>query len=117
MGNTSLESQLLAAVTGYELTEKGLDQVGERVWNLGRAFMVREGRTRNGDTLHESYFDERDGEKGVSKSDFEQAKNRYYRLRGWDEKTGWPTINKLKELGLYDIADGLREYLRKEDLG
>jgi aldehyde:ferredoxin oxidoreductase len=49
MGDTSLESQLLAAVTGHHLAERELDQVGEKVWNLSRAFMAREGRTREED--------------------------------------------------------------------
>jgi len=108
MGDTSLESQLLAAVTGYNLTEKELNQVGERVWNLSRAIMVKEGRTREEDTLHESYFMERDGEKAIPKPDFEKAKTTYYQLRDWDEKMGWPTIARLKQLGLSDIADNLK---------
>lgn len=113
-GDTSLESQLLAAATGYPLAEKELDQVGERVWNLARAFMAREGRTREEDTLHPSYFRERDGEKAVPKSDFERAKTRYYQLRGWDERKGWPTKEKLEQLGLSDLADDLqREGLLK----
>lgn len=108
IGDTSLESQLLEAVSGYELTEKELDQIGERIWNLARAFMMRENRTRNEDTLHESYFTKRDGGKAINKSDFEDAKTRYYRLRGWEEDTGWPTQGKLNLLGLSDIADDLR---------
>ncbi len=109
VGDTSLESQLLAAATGYTLTEKELNRVGERVWNLTRAFMVREGRTRDEDTFHESYFMENDGEKAIPKSDFEKAKTRYYELRGWDKKTGWPTRGKLYQLNLYDIADDLHK--------
>ena len=100
LGDTSLESRLLTAVTGYDLTEKELDRIGERVWNLARALMVREGRTREQDTFHESYFREHGGEKAIPRTDFEEAKSRYYQLRGWDEKTGWPTREKLAELGL-----------------
>ncbi len=108
IGDTFLESQLLGAVTGYKLTEKELNQVGERVWNLARAFMVREGRTRDEDTFHESYFSERNGEKAISKSDFEKAKTKYYKLRGWDEEKGWPTREKLYQLNLSDVADDLQ---------
>jgi len=109
VGDTSLESQLLEAVTGYTLTEKELNYIGERVWNLSRAFMMREGRTRNEDTFHESYFSERNSEKAIPKSDFEKAKTRYYNLRGWDIKTGWPTNQKLQELDLNDVAQKLSE--------
>jgi aldehyde:ferredoxin oxidoreductase len=107
-GDTSLESQLLGVVTGYHLEERELDQVGERVWNLSRAIMAREGRTRATDTLHESYFRERDGEKAVPEKEFEKAKSRYYQLRGWDENTGWPTSERLNQLGLSDVAEAAK---------
>ncbi len=109
MGDTSLESKLLGAVTGEDLTEEDLNVFGERIWNLGRAMMVREGRTRDDDTLHESYFAERDGEQAVSRPDFEEAKTLYYQLRGWDKKRGWPTSKKLHEIGLSDIARDLEK--------
>ena len=109
MGDTSLESQLLYSVTGHDLTEEELNAVGERIWNLGRAMMVREGRTRNDDTLHESYFKERDGEQPVSKPDFERAKTVYYQLRGWDKNSGWPTSRKLHKIGLFDVARDLEK--------
>jgi aldehyde:ferredoxin oxidoreductase len=107
MGDTSVESQLLTAVTGEKFSEEELNRIGERVWNLSRAIMVREGRTRENDTLHESYFSEQPDPRTITISDFEQAKTRYYHLRGWDENTGWPTKEKLAELGLQDIAEGL----------
>ena len=108
MGDTSLESQLLSATTGNHVTEEELNLFGERVWNLVRATMVREGRTREQDTFHESYFIERDGEPAIPRSEFEAAKTRYYQLRGWDEETGWPLIEKLNQLGLSDIAKDLK---------
>ena len=106
-GDTSLESQLFSAVTGYDITEEQLNTAGERVWNLGRAIMVQEGRTRDQDTLHESYFTARNGERAVPRKDFEDAKTRYYQLRGWNESTGLPTREKLDQLGLSDVAADL----------
>jgi len=106
-GDTSLESQLLEAVTNYRLPEEELNRVGERVWNLSRAIMVQEGRTRQEDTFHESFFKEGPGEKAVPKEDFERAKTKYYQLRGWDEATGSPTKEKLEQLDLSDVAQGL----------
>jgi aldehyde:ferredoxin oxidoreductase len=38
---------------------------------------------------------------------FEDWKTLYYRLEGWDEKTGWPTRRTLEELGLKKVADEL----------
>ena len=107
MGDTSLESELLSAATGSEISEKELDNTGRRVWNLMRAIMVTEGRTREKDTLTDFHFKIEKDEKVLRLSDFEAAKSEYYRLRGWDERTGWPTTEKLKELGLSDVANRL----------
>jgi aldehyde:ferredoxin oxidoreductase len=116
MGDTSIESQLLSATTGHHLTEEELNEVGERVWNLARATMIREGRTREEDILHPSYFAEQNGEKAVPKLDFEMAKTRYYQLRGWDKESGWPNREKLDHLGLSDIAKDLeREMILGSD--
>jgi aldehyde:ferredoxin oxidoreductase len=114
-GNTSFESQLLSAVTGYHLTEEELSHVGERIWNLARAIMILEGRSRERDSLHESFFRERDGERAIPKQDFEHAKTKYYQLRGWDEQNGWPTVKKLTELGLSDVARKLQETVALKD--
>ena len=106
-GDLSLESQLLAAATGCDLSEEELTLIGERVWNLARAIMAREGRTRDQDTLHDLFFREVGGEKAVSRPELERAKDRYYRLRGWDERKGWPKKEKLRQLNLEDVADEL----------
>lgn len=124
LGDTAAESELLSAVTGMEYQEKELDRIGERIWNLQRAIMVRGGRTRKEDTLHEAYFRkgnvEREKDKSqfhtnvasdqtrpVPRQTFEEAKETYYRIRGWDEKTGFPTREKLIDLGLDEIAERL----------
>jgi aldehyde:ferredoxin oxidoreductase len=108
-GDTSLESRLLAAVTGRERSEEELTLVGERVWNLARAHMVREGRNRDQDTINDVFFgDPKDG--ALSRSNFETAKTRYYHLRGWDERTGTPTPKTLSRLGLDDVAETIGNY-------
>ena len=40
---------------------------------------------------------------------FEDLKDEYYTLRGWDLKTGFPTVAKLNELGLDDISVDLKK--------
>ena len=40
----------------------------------------------------------------VDRQQFEELKSEYYRLRGWDEKTGIPTRAKLVELNLGEVA-------------
>jgi aldehyde:ferredoxin oxidoreductase len=125
MGDTSLESKLLSAVTGIETSEEDLNRIGERIWNLMRAIMVREGRVKDEDTLHESYFRKSEAKRGgpadsqshtnvasdqteaIPRQTFEEAKETYYQIRGWDDQTGSPHRETLIHLGLEDIAEQL----------
>jgi aldehyde:ferredoxin oxidoreductase len=131
-GDPALESKLYSAITGKETDEAGMNKAGERIVNLQRAILLRQGwGGREGDKLmdylHEEplpdnvFFDPgclapgKDGEvismKGavLAREDFEKMKSEYYELRGWDVETGFPTASKLKELGLGDVAIDLEK--------
>ncbi len=110
-----MESRLFSAATGMDTDAGELARAGERIWILRRAIMVkRENRTREDDTINSPYFNKPItcyggsmlGKKNspIDRAKFELLKDRYYRLRGWDVKTGWPTKEKLAELGLGDVA-------------
>ncbi|MCP4717475.1 MAG: hypothetical protein GY868_20330, partial [Deltaproteobacteria bacterium] len=59
VGDPSIESRLLAAVTGLECSEQDYYRIGERVFNLQRIIAVREGhRGRRDDILPEFNFSE-----------------------------------------------------------
>jgi aldehyde:ferredoxin oxidoreductase len=103
MGDTAAESRFLSAVTGIHFLEEELNEIGERIWNLQRALLVREGRTSKEDTLHNSYF----SKDGIDRREFEDAKRTYYQVRGWDEKTGIPTSETLSKLGLSEMVGKL----------
>ena len=129
IGDPTVEGKVLAAVTGREVDEAGLRRIGERVFNLQRAILVREGhKGREDDTIPETdytvplklEFGNPDGllpgrggeaisRNGavVDREKFEEMKDEYYQLRGWDVKTGLQTKTKLEELGLHDIAEAL----------
>jgi len=131
VGDPTIESKILHAVTGREVDETGLYQIGERVLNLQRAILAREGHQgRQSDTLPEADYTVpimilrgnyqclvpgRGGEiisrKGevVDREKFEKLKDEYYQLRGWDVASGLQTKAKLKELGLQDIAADLAD--------
>ncbi len=131
VGDPTLESKLLSAVTGRDIDETGLYRIGERVFNLQRAVLVREGHQgREHDTLHDSYFETpleydisnpdcivpgKDGEmvsrKGavLDREKFEGMKDEYYRLRNWDTATGLQTVQMLKGLDLEDVAVDLKK--------
>ena len=72
---------------------------------MERLFDVRQGLTRETDSLPRKFF-EKPLSKGkyegavLDKGKFEEMKDEYYMLRGWDKQTGAPTKEKMAELGL-----------------
>jgi len=99
------------SVTGVPSSEQDLRVIGKRVWNLVRAFNVREGFSRKDDTLPERLEKEplpAGKPKGhvVSRADFEKMLSEYYELWGWDDQ-GRPTKKVLDEAGLGDIVKKL----------
>jgi aldehyde:ferredoxin oxidoreductase len=128
-GDPTVESQLLSAVLGRRIDEQSLYRIGEKVFNLQRVVMAREGhRGRECDrlpdflytktlkmdyTVHGCLVPGPDGKtisrKGetVDRAKFEKMKNEYYALRGWDVATGLQTRAGLVQIGLKDVADEL----------
>jgi aldehyde:ferredoxin oxidoreductase len=43
----------------------------------------------------------------IDKDMLEMLKDAYYKIRGWDQETGKPTIEKLKELELDDLTQDM----------
>ncbi|MDM7999188.1 MAG: aldehyde ferredoxin oxidoreductase C-terminal domain-containing protein [Dehalococcoidia bacterium] len=129
VGDPALESRILAAVLGNGIEESELYAIGERIFNLQRAILVREGhRGRQFDTLPSHFFslplkyDQANADcvvprKGgevvsrrgavVDREGFEKAKDEYYRLRGWDVATGLQTKESLEKAGLPEVAQDL----------
>ena len=108
----STMTKLFYAATGVEMSTENLEKVGERIYNVERAFNVREGITKKDDILPNRMFDEavvNGPAKGaiITRAKFEEMRERYYKLRGWDLESGIPTRRKLEELGLKDVADEL----------
>ncbi|MBA7656504.1 putative oxidoreductase YdhV [subsurface metagenome] len=101
-------SDLYTLTTGIEMTPDELKKTGERIWNLKKAFNIREGWTRKDDTLPPRIMKDPIPEgvaKGhlIKKKDLEFLKDAYYKARGWT-KDGMIPKEKLVELGLDDIA-------------
>ena len=89
--------------TGWDLSWEELMRIGERIFTLKRLFNVRAGVTKADDTLPEriATLDRNDGHRAVPRQAFEQMRDDYYRLRGWDEQ-GQPTRARLEALGLIE---------------
>ncbi|PKO06203.1 MAG: aldehyde ferredoxin oxidoreductase [Chloroflexi bacterium HGW-Chloroflexi-3] len=104
-------------ILGYDLDDKSLLKIGERIVNLERLFNIREGFDRKDDNLPKRFTtevmpiftNERDPETGKTTlgkqigsaiiQDLDAMLDRYYLLRNWDQQ-GKPTPEKLLELGI-----------------
>ena len=108
--------QMLSLATGRDASEQDVLAAGERTVNLERAFLAREGITRDDDDLGEKIFKEpvpSGPHKGdiMERDKFEKMKSDFYTVRGWDVETGIPSRKKLEELGLDYVADELEAIL------
>jgi aldehyde:ferredoxin oxidoreductase len=103
--------KLVTFATGMEIDQDARMKVAERVYNVERAFLVREGITRKDDCLIGKWATETvpngpyKGEM-IDQKEWGKMLNEYYDLRGWD-KNGIPTRKKLIELNLKEVADEL----------
>jgi aldehyde:ferredoxin oxidoreductase len=100
-----LFGKMVAAARGInEYSDYELVNVGERMYNLERAFNIREGFGRKHDTLPKRMLTEplhtreAPGE-GQMVSHQDDFLDKYYQLRGWTQE-GIPTEKKLKDMRL-----------------
>ena len=96
----------LHCATGIEAFRSSDDvmKIGERVNNLVRLFNIREGLTRDLDTLPERFFSEplKEGPCRDRVVELDQLIDDYYLVRGWDAD-GIPTEEILRELELLTL--------------
>jgi aldehyde:ferredoxin oxidoreductase len=124
-----MESKVCAAVTGLESDEENLLHYGERIFNLQRAILLREGRRpKQDDVLDEFNFkdpvqsvfmnpdvivpgpgDQVLSRRGriLGRDEFQQMRKEFYELRGWDQDTGLQKSGMLNDLGLNDVTNDL----------
>lgn len=113
-----LMAELFTAATGIEKDAETIMTDGERIVTLERMIAVREGRRRKNDRLPWRIMNEpiktRDGkEYVVSEKELNDMLDKYFKLRGWDIRTGVPLPEKLKELGLEFTVEVAERALRE----
>lgn len=130
VGDPTLESRLFSAATGIETDEAGLHKYGERIFNLQRGILLREGwKAREDDVPAGFNFTEPavsdllnpqllvpgPTEDPVSvrgnvldRAEFERMREEFYELRGWDTETGLQKRETLEGLGLSDMMAELK---------
>jgi len=114
-GWSALYGKLLAAARGIQVYEDEayLVKAGDRVYNLERAFNIRQGLGRKDDYLpgrirtEPLHTREAQGE-GQTVSHNDEFLDKYYSLRGWS-KEGIPTEAKLKELNLAYVSKDINK--------
>jgi len=105
--------EMINAATGFDHLKEEADmyKLGERIWNIERAFNIREGFDRRDDTFPERFLKEpmEDGPvKGTGYFELEPMLDDYYKARGWDN-AGIPTRKTLDSLDLSSVADELEK--------
>ena len=107
--------RLFDTATGIKMTGSELMRVGQRVHNIEKAF----------NTLHADFKREDDyppkrfmhepigsgphkGEK-LDEKGWNYMLDEYYRLHGWDVKTGWQTRKCVDELELEEVKEKLHQ--------
>jgi aldehyde:ferredoxin oxidoreductase len=133
VGSTGIaEPRFLNAVTGGKFTFLDGIELGKKIWNLDHAIWTLQGRHRDmvhfADYLYTqpsySLFDVPEYMPGrengkwqyiktlgrtFNRDKFEEFKDRFYRLQGWDTSSGYPTAGTLQSMGLNYVADELRQ--------
>lgn len=112
--NAEIMAGLFSSATGIQTSAAELVRAAERVCNVERAFIAREGARRKDDYPPWREFEEPYPSgpfKGqvLDRKKYDAMLDEYYVLRGWDVKTGIPTRKKLNELGLKNVARDLEK--------
>lgn len=88
------------SITGWDMTKQELMDIGERIFNLKRMYLVRDGQSRKDDKLPPRMRKRRmTGGSANNIPDIDSMLDKYYELRGWDE-FGIPTTETLERLDL-----------------
>ncbi|MGE0606253.1 MAG: aldehyde ferredoxin oxidoreductase family protein [Pirellulales bacterium] len=100
-------ADMLAKVTGWDVTADELRQTSRRIVNAKKLFNLRAGWTAADDTLPERFLSEPltgDSQSRLTPERLDALKQSYYQLRGWTAN-GTPPQELLRQLKLDRFAD------------
>lgn len=103
-------AQMFSAATSIEIDADEAQAVGARIVTLERMFNLREGMSRAElDILPPRMFEPSPtlmgGRPTLTRESLDRMLEEYYTLRGWDERSGVPTQEALRGLGLEFAAE------------
>jgi aldehyde:ferredoxin oxidoreductase len=97
----------LSAAGGWDVDEGEVNAIGQRIANLARLYLLREGFTHADDAISaRAFYPTKEGPiagKTMDADELAQAIQVYFKYMGWDEN-GVPSAKSLTELGLADYA-------------
>ncbi len=98
-------ADLVTAALGIDCDMEKLKIIAERNYMIKRLFNLKMGLTPDDDRLPQILLEPKDEGEAEGKSpNFDKLKKDYYDFRGFDPKTGYPTILNLKKLGLEKLV-------------
>ncbi len=102
--------QWIKGLTGWDLASADLMEVGDRLYNLKRAYNVLMDISSDRDTMPQRILEILRPGKSISEGEklFLDMRRDYYEFRGWDEK-GIPKREKLISLGLEGAAEKIKK--------
>ncbi len=123
--DAGLFAEMFAAATGVEMDGKEMLRAAERVYNVERAFLVREGVRRADDYPPERELTEplppgpwpRMPGSVIDRVQYDGLLTAYYRAHGWDERDGVPLKSTLEALRLQDVGRALQGLARGAKAG
>lgn len=96
-------TKIFQAATGFKslANKRNMLKAGERASNVKRLISCKLGVTRDDDHLTKiNKIPIPYGGTAGNKLELEENLKKYYEIRSWDWETGWPTKEKLEELGI-----------------
>src|SRR4030067_3255318 len=91
--------------------------IGERIYNLERAYWARQLSGKNDDVVPRRFTHEPMPENPAASSGkvlpIDEMLPDYYKLRQYEPETGFPGDKRLRELGLAYVAEELKPYREK----
>jgi aldehyde:ferredoxin oxidoreductase len=118
----SVEYHIFRAGTGVDWSEEQYELAAERLYTLERAVQVRHwGRDRAMDEsvlpafeYLENWTNPLLGQRyALDRELFKPVMDEYYQYQGWDVETGWPTPERLAELGMPDVHEAMVKGARR----
>jgi aldehyde:ferredoxin oxidoreductase len=96
----------LNAATGWNKTPEEYMKIGERIQTLKQAFNIKHGIDPWANKITDRALGRTPMQRGANKGrsvEVEQMMSDYWDQFGWDPKTGKPTEEGMKKLGIYRI--------------